>query len=64
MKEFAYELDSIEKVRICRDALSSCPPNKFDLELCKELTAVLDDPTKFNDRAKPRLMSWIKRSFK
>ena len=64
MKEFAYELDSIEKVRICRDALSSCPPDKFDLELCTELTAVLDNPTKFNDRAKPRLMSWIKRSFK
>ena len=42
MTEFAYELDSIEKVRICRDALSSCPPNKFDLELCKELTAVLE----------------------
>tara|TARA_R100000234_G_scaffold84986_1_gene54083 strand:- start:214 stop:408 length:195 start_codon:yes stop_codon:yes gene_type:complete len=61
MKEFAYELDSIEKVRICRDALSSCPSDKFDLELCKELTAVLDNPSKYNDLAKPRLMSWMKR---
>tara|TARA_R100000152_G_scaffold3400_1_gene1145 strand:+ start:205 stop:399 length:195 start_codon:yes stop_codon:yes gene_type:complete len=64
MTEFAYELDSIEKVRICRDALSSCPPDKFDLELCKELTAVLDNPARHNCLAQPRLMSWIKKSFK
>ena len=63
-KEFTYELDSLEKVRKCRDALSSCPPDKFDLELCKELTAVLDNPTKHNSMGKQRLMKWIKRSFK
>lgn len=62
--EFTYELDSLEKVRLCRDALSSCPPKHFDLELCKELTAVLDSPAKHNSLAQPRLMRWIKNSFK
>jgi len=60
MKEFAFEIN-LEEVRTCRDALSSCSTKHFDVELCKKLTAVLDNPTKYNDLAKPRLMSWMKR---
>ena len=63
MIEFSYELDILEKVRKLRDAMSSCPANKFDLELCKELTEVLENPAKHNSLGKPRLMKWIKRSW-
>ena len=63
MKEFAYEL-TLEEVRIARDALSSCPAKQFDVTLCKKLTDVLKNPAIHNSRAKPRLMSWILKSFK
>ena len=61
--EFTYELN-LEEIRTVRDALSSCPPQQCDIELCKKLTAVLNNPAKYNSQAKPRLMNWIKRSFK
>ena len=63
MKEFGYEL-SLAEVRVCRDALSSCSTKHFDVELCKKLTEVLNKPALHNSRAKPRLMSWILKSFK
>ena len=63
MKEFAFELN-LEEVRTCRDALSSCSTKHFDVELCKKLTEVLNKPALHNSRAKPRLMSWILKSFK
>ena len=63
MKEFAYEL-TLEEVRIARDALSACPAKQFDVTLCKKLTDVLNNPSKHNCLAQPRLMSWIKRAFK
>ena len=63
MKEFAYEIN-LEEVKTCRDALSSCPPQQFDVELCKKLTAVLDNPAKHNAYAQPRLMSRMKRRLK
>ena len=61
MKEFTYGLDSLEKVRKLRDAMLAAPADKFDLELCNELNAVLKAPAKYNDLAQPRLMSWMKR---
>ena len=61
--EFAYEL-TLEEVRIARDALSSCSTKHFDVTLCKKLTDVLNNPSKHNCLAQPRLMSWIKRAFK
>ena len=61
--EFAYEL-TLEEVRIARDALSSCSTKHFDITLCKKLTDVLNNPSKHNCLAQPRLMSWIKRAFK
>jgi len=60
MKEFAFEIN-LEEVRTCRDALSSCSTKHFDVELCKKLTAVLDNPAKHNCLAQPRLMSWMKK---
>jgi len=63
MKEFGYEL-SLAEVRVCRDALSSCSTKHFDATLCKKLTDVLNKPALHNARAKPRLMSWILKSFK
>lgn len=63
MKEFAFEIN-LEEVKTCRDALSSCPPQQFDVELCKKLTAVLDNPARHNCLAHPRLMSWMKRRLK
>ena len=61
--EFAYEL-TLEEVKIARDALSSCSTKHFDVTLCKKLTDVLNNPSKHNCLAQPRLMSWIKRAFK
>ena len=60
MKEFAYEIN-LEEVKTCRDALSSCSTKHFDVELCKKLTAVLDNPARHNCLAHPRLMSWMKK---
>ena len=61
MIEFSYELDSIEKVKKLRDAMLDAPPDKFDIELCNELNAVLENPAKHNSMGNPRLMKWFKR---
>ena len=61
--EFIYELDSLEKVKKLRNAMLDAPADKFDIELCNELNAVLKDPAKHNSLGKPRLMNWIKRSW-
>ena len=63
MIEFSYELDSLEKVKKLRNAMLDAPADKFDLELCNELNAVLKNPTKHNSMGRPRLMKWIKRSW-
>ena len=63
MIEFSYELDSLEKVNKLRDTMLDAPADKFDIELCNELNAVLEDPAKHNSMGKPRLMKWIKRSW-
>ena len=62
-REFTKELN-YDQVSKCRDALTSCPADKFDLELCKELTEFLDNPAKHNSFAFPRIHNWLKKAFK
>ena len=62
-REFSYELDSLEKVTAARDALASCPADKGDISLCKELTDVINNPTKYNALSQPRIHKWLKKAF-
>ena len=62
-REFSYELDSLEKVTAARDALASCPANKGDINLCKELTDVINNPTKYNSITPQRITKGMKKPY-